>query len=341
MLKSISFSITLLLSISVISKQHSPSIPVATYSIVAYDSATGQFGAAVQSHWFRVADVIWVEPKVGAVATQSLVDFAYGPLGIEMMKKGKTSKQALEGLLASDPNNAVRQVAMIDKTGAVVAHTGSKCIAEAGHHVGHHYSVQANLMELSTVPAAMAKAFENSTGDLAERLMIALEAAQSEKGDIRGMQSAAIKVVTGNPVGQSWRDEIVDLRVDDHPQPLLELRRLLNINTAYNHMNKGDDLIADLSRADSTRAGSRESREGILEEAGKEYALAAALAPGNMEIIFWHAVTLATNKELDKSLPLFKQCFKADERWRILVPRLVTAEILPNDPAMVDKIVAQ
>ncbi len=332
---------SLLFATNVFAQPNHPSIPVATYSIVAYDSATGQFGAAVQSHWFRVADVIWVEPKVGAVATQSLVDFAYGPLGIEMMKKGKTSKQALEGLLASDPNNAVRQVAMIDKTGAVVAHTGAKCIAEAGHDIGHHYSVQANLMELSTVPAAMAKAFENAKGDLAERLMIALEAAQADKGDIRGMQSAAIKVVTGNPVGQSWRDEIVDLRVDDHPQPLLELRRLLDINSAYNHMNKGDDLIADLSRIDSTQSGSKEMREGILKEAGKEYAQAAALAPGNMEIVFWHAVTLATNKELDQALPLFKQCFKADERWRTLVPRLVTAEILPDDKAMIEKIMLQ
>jgi uncharacterized Ntn-hydrolase superfamily protein len=242
-----------------------------------------------------------------------------------MMRKGKTSKQALEGLLASDPNNAVRQVAMIDKSGTAVAHTGAKCIAEAGHHVGHHYSVQANLMELSTVPAAMAKAYESAEGDLAERLMIALEAAQADKGDIRGMQSAAILVCTGNPVGQSWRDNLVDLRVDDNPQPLLELRRLLNINSAYNHMNKGDDLIA----------------EGKIDEAGKEYEKAATLSPGNMEIVFWQAVTLATNGQLDKSLPLFKQCFKADERWRVLVPRLVKCEILPDDKAMIDKIVAQ
>ncbi len=318
-------TLVLFAATSTMAQHPPPSIPVSTFSIVAYDSATGQFGAAVQSHWFKVADVIWVEPKVGAVATQSLVDFAYGPLGIEMMKKGKTSKQALDGLLASDPNNAVRQVAMIDKSGNVVAHTGTKCIAEAGHHVGHHYSVQANLMEKSTVPDAMAKAFESAQGDLAERLMIALEAAQAEKGDIRGMQSAAILVVTGNPLGQSWRDNIVDLRVDDAPEPLKELRRLLDVNSAYNHMNKGDDFIA----------------EGKIDEAGKEYAQAAALAPGNMEIVFWHAVTLATVNQLEKSLPLFKQCFDADERWRILVPRLVTAEILPNDQAMINKIVAQ
>jgi uncharacterized Ntn-hydrolase superfamily protein len=302
-----------------------PLHPVNTYSIVAYDSATGQYGAAVQSHWFKVADVIWVEPKVGAVATQSLVDFAYGPLGIEMMKKGKTANQALDGLLASDPNNQVRQVAMIDNKGNVVAHTGSKCIAEAGHHVGHNYSCQANLMEKSTVPGAMAKAFENATGDLAERLMQALEAAQAEGGDIRGKQSAAIKVVTGNPVGQSWNDNIVDLRVDDSPEPLKELRRLLDINRAYELMNEGDNLVVVKD----------------FDGAGKKYAEAAKLAPDNMEVVFWHAVTLVTAGEVERSLPLFKQCFNADERWRVLVPRLVTAEILPDKKETIDKIVAQ
>lgn len=306
-------------------QQLEPLHPVNTFSIVAYDSTTGQFGAAVQSHWFKVADVIWVEPKVGAVATQSLADFSYGALGIEMMKKGKTANQALEGLLASDPNNAVRQVAMIDNKGNVVAHTGAKCIAEASHIVGHNFSVQANLMEKSTVPKAMAKAFENAKGDLAERLMVALEAAQVEGGDIRGKQSAAITVVTGDPVGQSWRDNIVDLRVDDSPEPLKELRRLLDINRAYELMNTGDELVAD----------------GDFDGAGEAYAKAAKLAPGNMEVVFWHAVTLVTAGELERSLPLFKQCFNADKRWRVLVPRLVTAELLPDKKEMIDKIVAQ
>ncbi|MFQ5454282.1 MAG: DUF1028 domain-containing protein, partial [Candidatus Zixiibacteriota bacterium] len=154
-------------------KEISPIHPVNTYSIVAYDSVTGQFGAAVQSHWFKVADVIWLEPKVGAVATQSLVDFAYGPLGLEMMKKGKTARQALDGLLASDPQNQVRQVAMIDAKGNIATHTGDKCIAEAGHYIGVNYSVQANLMEKATVWEAMANAFENTDGDLAEKMMAA------------------------------------------------------------------------------------------------------------------------------------------------------------------------
>lgn len=297
--------------------------PVNTYSIVAYDSASGQFGAAVQSHWFKVANVIWAEPNVGAVATQSLVDFAYGPLGIEMMKLGKTATQALDGLKASDPNYHVRQVAMIDNHGNVAAHTGDKCIAEAGHQIGHNYSVQANLMENPTVPAAMAKAFESAEGELAERLMVALEAAQAEGGDIRGMQSAAILVVTGEPTGQSWKDRIVDLRVDDSPEPLVELRRLLDINRAYELMNQGDDFIV----------------EGKLDEAGHAYAKAAELSPGNMEIIYWHAVTLVTAGEVERSLPLFKQCFEANEGWRTLIKRLVTAEILPDEKQVIEKIV--
>ena len=328
------FKITLTLLVSVLTVVNTaggdtqpvePIRPVNTYSIVAYDSATGQFGAAVQSHWFKVANVIWAEPNVGAVATQSLVDFAYGPLGIEMMKLGKTATQALDGLKASDPNYHVRQVAMIDNRGNVAAHTGDKCIAEAGHQIGHNYSVQANLMENPTVPAAMAKAFESAAGDLAERLMVALEAAQAEGGDIRGMQSAAILVVTGEPTGKSWKDRLVDLRVDDAPEPLVELRRLLDINRAYELMNQGDDFIV----------------EGKLDEAGHAYAKAAELSPGNMEIIYWHAVTLVTAGEVERSLPLFKQCFVANEGWRTLIKRLVTAEILPDDKNVIERILSE
>ncbi len=302
-----------------------PLLPVSTYSIVAYDSTTGQFGAAVQSHYFKVADVIWLEPTVGAVATQSLVDFNYGPLGLDLLRHGKTAAQALGGLLVTDPQHQVRQVAIIDRNGAVAAHTGDKCIAYAGHHVGHHYSVQANLMRDSTVWGAMARAFETTQGDLAERMMAALEAAEAEGGDIRGKQSAAMVVVTGKPTGLPWKDRLVDLRVDDSPEPLKELRRLLNINRAYDHMNKGDDFIAI----------------NDIEAANREYARAAELAPGNPEIIFWHAVTLVSAGKVEESLPLFKKVFAAGEEWRVLVPRLVKSELLPNDPQLIEKIVAQ
>lgn len=296
-----------------------------TYSIVAYDSVTGQFGAAVQSHWFKVADVIWVEAGVGAVATQSLTLLSYGPLGLEMMKNGKTANQALEGLVASDPNSAVRQVAMIDANGNVAAHTGDKCIAEAGHRIGKNYSVQANLMENNTVWDAMAVAFENTQGDLADKMMATLEAAQAEGGDIRGMQSAAMVVVTGKPSGMPYYDRIVDVRVDDSPEPLVELKRLLDITRAYDHMNNGDEYIA----------------EEKYYEANLEYAKAADLAPGNPEILFWHAVTLITAGEVETALPIFKQVFEVDEKWRTLVPRLVKSELLPDDQEIIDKIVSQ
>jgi uncharacterized Ntn-hydrolase superfamily protein len=297
---------------------------VHTFSIVCYDSVTGEFGAAVQSHYFKVADVIWLEPGIGAVATQSLVDFSYGPLGLEMMKNGKTARQALDGLLASDSNDAVRQVAMIDKNG-IATHTGSKCIAEAGHITGRNYSVQANLMRNNTVWGAMAKAFENTQGDLAERMMAALEAAQKEGGDIRGMQSAAIVVVSGKPTGMSWKDRTVDLRVDDSPQSLVELRRLLNISRAYKYMDRGDEYIA----------------EKKYDEADAAYAKAVELAPGNAEVLFWHAQTLVMAGQLERALPIFKRVFQMDESWRVLVPRLVKSELLPDDNQIIQKIISQ
>ncbi len=303
----------------------SPMERVNTYSIVAYDSATGQFGAAVQSHYFKVADVIWLEPGVGAVATQSLVDFAYGPLGLDMMLNGKSASDALKGLLASDSLNRVRQVSMIDRNGTVATHTGSKCIAYAGHHMGKFYSCQANLMRDSTVWGAMAKAFESTTGELADRMMAALEAAQGQGGDIRGMQSAAMVVVTGKPTGMSWKDRQIDIRVDDSPQPLIELKRLLDLTRAYEHMNNGDDAIAVKN----------------WDKAGQEYGTAAKLAPGNLEVMYWYAVSLVTANQVDKALPIFKDIFKQDASWRTLIPRLVDADQLPNKPDVIKQIMAQ
>jgi len=273
----------------------------------------------------KVADVIWLEPGIGAVATQSLTEFSYGPLGLAMMRNGKSARQALEGLLVSDPDNAVRQVAMIDKNGVVAVHTGDKCIAEAGHQTGVNYSVQANLMRQATVWSAMAGTFETTEGDLADRMMAALEAAQREGGDIRGKQSAAMVVVSDKATGMPWKDRLIDIRVDDSPEPLIELRRLLNISRAYEHMDKGDIYITD----------------GNFEKAKEEYMKASELAPGNAEVLFWYAATLVSAGEVESSLPIFKEVFQADETWRTLVPRLVDAELLPADSEIIDKIMAQ
>ncbi len=299
--------------------------PVSTYSIVARDPATGDLGVAVQSHWFSVGSVVtWAEPGVGAVATQSFVEVSYGPLGLELMQAGKTAEQALAALLAADPHPEVRQVAMVDRHGGVAVHTGASCIAAAGHQTGEQYSVQANLMERDTVWPAMARAYEAAEGDLAERLLAALEAAQAEGGDIRGRQSAAILVVPAAGEGRPWRETTVDLRVEDHPRPLEELRRLLQIHRAYQRMNRGDERMA------------AEDVDGALEE----YAAAAALYPENQEIRYWQAVTLVGSGELEAALPIFAAVFAAEPRWRTLTPRLVAAGLLPDDPPALERILA-
>jgi uncharacterized Ntn-hydrolase superfamily protein len=293
-----------------------------TYSIVARDPSTGEVGAAVQSHWFKVSDVLWVEPGVGAVATQSLVDFTYGPGGLELLRLGRSAQSALDGLLASDAAPELRQVAILDADGGIAAHTGAKCIDSASHVVGEHYSVQANLMLKDTVPKAMAEAFETTTGDLAERLVAALEAAQREGGDIRGQQSAALLVAGPKNTGRSWVDFPFDLRVDDHSEPVKELRRLLQTARAYAAMNEGDLAI--------------EKKDFAL--AQKEYGRAAALAPGNPEVLFWNAVSLVNAGKVDDALPIFGKVYAIDPNWRDLPRRLVKSGLLPDDPALVKRI---
>lgn len=299
--------------------------PVATYSIVARDPATGQLGVAVQSHWFSVGPIVpFAESGVGAIATQSFVEPSYGPLGLHLMKSGKTAPAALAALIAGDEHPEVRQVAMIDAQGQVAAHTGENAIEAAGHLVGENFSVQANLMEHPTVWPAMARAFENTEGDLAERMMAALEAAQEEGGDIRGRQSAALLVVSGDPTGMPWVDRIFDLRIEDHPQPLVELRRLLHLARAYREMNAGDEAMTE------------ENVPGAVEH----YNSAATMVPDNAEMVYWAAVTLAGAGRVDESLSRFEQAFAADSRWAILVPRLPPAGLLPDDPALLEQILS-
>ncbi|MFZ2052604.1 MAG: DUF1028 domain-containing protein [Candidatus Aminicenantales bacterium] len=300
--------------------------PVHTYSIVAIDRETGELGAAVQSHWFSVgSSVIWAESGIGAICTQSFIEASYGPLGLELMRAGKTAEEALAGLLKADQFEAVRQVAMIDVQGRAAAHTGKSCIPEAGHIVGDGFSCQANLMLNNTVWNAMAKAFENTKGELVDRLMAALEAAQGEGGDIRGKQSAAIIVVKGKSSGAWWKDRIYDLRIEDHPEPLVELKRLIRLNKAYNFMNKGDELLT----------------ENKVEEAMKSYTRAMEMYPDNAEMVFWPAVTLASTGKVEESLPLFKKVFAMDQNWAVLVPRLPQVGQLPKDKSLLKKILAQ
>lgn len=293
--------------------------PVATYSIVARDSTTGQLGVAVQSHWFGVGSIVpWAEPGVGAVATQSFVDPRYGPLGLALMRHGRSAQQALDALVSTDSGRAVRQVAMVDAEGRVAVHTGDNAIEAAGHRTGAQYAVQANLMENDTVWDAMAEAYESAEGDLAARLLAALEAAQAEGGDIRGKQSAALLVVSAASTGAPWYDRIVDLRIADHPEPVQELGRLVRLNRAYVKLNEGDEHVT----------------QGDLEKAMQSYRAAMELVPDaatNGEAPFWVGITLASEGRVDDAVPFLRRAYAQDAKWATLVDRLPDAGLLPND----------
>jgi uncharacterized Ntn-hydrolase superfamily protein len=276
-----------------------------TYSIVARDAETGELGVAVQSHYFQVGPVVpWGLAGIGAVATQSVVNVSFGPLGVELMRLGYGARQALDAVLAADSERESRQCAMVDAHGLAAAHTGSRCIAEAGHRVGEGYSVQANLMERATVWDAMAEAYEAARGPLAERLLAALDAAEAEGGDIRGRQSAAMVAWVGRPSGRSWEDRPVDLRVEDHPEPLMELRRLLRYRRAYQSAANGDVT------------GHRRALE---------------LAPEVTQLQVFAGLALAQAQEWDEALPLLRQAMADEPRWVETLRRMVPAGRITAD----------
>jgi uncharacterized Ntn-hydrolase superfamily protein len=256
------------------------------------------------------------------VATQSFVLVDYGPQALDLLAQGVPAAEALGRLVAADEGRDVRQVAVVDAAGRVAAHTGAKCIQAAGHQVGEGYSVQANLMIDAGVVPAMAKAYESAEGDLASRMLAALAAAQDMGGDIRGKQSAAILVVPKEASDKPWRDKVLELRVEDHPDPVAELSRLLRLWRAYEHMNAGD------------LAMERKDVAGAM----THYGAAEALFPDMAEFVFWHAVTLAQNGRLDDALPLFARSFRLEPGFWLLVPRLPASGLLPEDPALLERI---
>jgi uncharacterized Ntn-hydrolase superfamily protein len=275
-----------------------------TYSIVAFDPATGELGAAVQSHWFSVGSLcIWGRAGVGAVATQSVVEPAYGPDALDRIADGIGAQQALGELLSADPLADVRQVAVVDVHGGVGVHTGRDCIVHAAHVAGPHHSAQANMMARETVPQAMSDAYEAATGPLHERLLAALQAAEAEGGDVRGRQSAAMLVVP--PDGEPWR-RTVDLRVEDHADPIAELARLLLLQRAYDLAGAADELLA----------------AGRTTEAGELYRQASALAPDSDELLFWAGLALAQAGALDAGVEAVRRAAERQPSWLTLLDRL-------------------
>jgi len=306
--------------------------PVATYSIVARDAQTGEMGVAVQSHWFSVGSVVaWARAGVGAVATQSLADLRYGPLALDLLAAGKSPDEALAGLTAADAGKAVRQVAVLDASGRFATHTGDNCIDVASHvngalDDGDSFSCQANLMARPGVPEAMAAAFERHADlPLAERLVAALHSAQDAGGDIRGTQSAAILVVGGALTPEPWQGRLVDLRVEDSTDPNAELSRLLTVHRAYEHMNAGDVAL----------------EHEDVDAAVREYGEAARLNPGNSEMLFWAGVALAKANRVDEARGLLAGAYAdPDADWRETLRRLPKAGLLPDDPALLERLLA-
>ena len=298
-----------------------------TFSIVARDTKTGEMAVGVQSHWFSVGTlVIWGKSGVGVVATQSFINPAYGPNGLKLMEEGKSAMEALQQLIAEDQGKNVRQVAMLDASGSVSAFTGASCIDYANQIIGDNFSVQANMMLNDNIVPAMAKTYRDNIGlPLAERVLKTLQAAQKAGGDIRGKQSASLIVVGNKKVSESWKDKLIDIRVDDHQDPLLKLERLLNVHHAYEYMNKGDLAI----------------EHNDMKTALKEYGAAQKLFPDNLEMKYWTAVALANNKELEKALPIFKEVFEKDENWKELTTRLPKSGLLTVSEKDLQKILLQ
>ncbi|OPY33170.1 MAG: hypothetical protein A4E32_00844 [Methanomassiliicoccales archaeon PtaU1.Bin124] len=294
-----------------------------TYSIVARDERTGDLGVAVQSHWFSVGTTVaWARAGVGAVATQAMANPAIGPDALALMQQGASSQDALGSVLEKDPGRELRQVGVIDTRGLSSAHTGARCIEAAGHRTGKGYSVQANMMTSDKVWPAMAEEFESSHGQLAERMLATLEAAEEAGGDIRGRQSACLLVVRGHPTGMEWKDRLVDLRVDDSSNPVKELRRLLKVHRAYEHMDAGDIAM----------------EEGKMDVAKDHYSAAEEMFPYNEEMAFWHAVTLANVGDLQGAIPLFSQVFERNPDYKVLAARLVPVNMLRLQPEEMERI---
>jgi uncharacterized Ntn-hydrolase superfamily protein len=286
-----------------------------TYSIVARDPDTLELGVAVQSHWFSVGSVVpWVRPGVGAVAVQSVPVPGGGPRVLDALEE-MGARDALRMLLSAEAGD-MRQVGVVDARGEAAAYTGTDCIPFAGDLVDEGFTCQANMMATAEVWGAMADAYRGGGGPLAERLVTALDAGEAAGGDVRGRQSAALVVI---PREGAAHVRSVDLRVEDHADPLGELRRLLVLHRAYELAGVADELVA----------------QGRHDEAGERYREAAGLAPGNDELLFWAGLSAFDQGDRDGGLDQIRRAIEANDGWRAILPRL-TADVAPAAPAVTE-----
>ena len=288
-----------------------------TYSIVARDPRTGELGIAVQSHWFAAGGTVpWAEAGVGAVATQAFLEMSYGPRGLDLLREGATAQETLDRLTADDADADVRQVGIVDADGNVATHTGERTIPAAGHAAGEAFTCQANMMWQDTVWDAMAAAYTAADGDLAQRLLAALDAAEGERGDIRGRQAAGILIVGPDRLDEPWRGVRMHLHADDHRDPNAELRRLVDVHRAYAHLERSEELELE------------HDAEGVRRE--REAALAAG--PGLLEVKYWAAIGMATEGRYDEAQALMASVDEAGPGWRELLRRLVDGHLMEIPP---------
>jgi uncharacterized Ntn-hydrolase superfamily protein len=286
-----------------------------TYSIVARDTETGELGVAVQSRAFNTgAACAWAEAGVGAVATQSFTERRYGPRGLALLAEGRDPREALDELLAADEGREVRQVAFVDTNGATAAHTGAQCIPYAGDLSAANVSVQGNMLRSPGVWPAMREAFDATEGTLAERLLAALDGAETAGGDYRGRQAAGLVVVSGERDEQPSVDRVFDLRVEDHDEPLRELRRLHRLAAGYRRRNRIDET-----------ADPNEEREAALEAGLRpdEAALAA---------LFAHA----RRGESDEAIALMRELVDGEPMSLAAFERYETLGLIP--PGVLDRV---
>jgi len=299
---------------------------VHTYSVVARDPYTGQLGVAVQSHFFSVGSIVpWAEAGVGAIATQAFANEDYGPEGLALMREGWNAEQVLETLLKGDEEREIRQIAMVDAQGSIAVHTGNKCIPAAGHVTGENFSVQANLMVNDSVWPAMKRAYEEASGDLVDHMIAALEAAQAAGGDLRGQQAAALLIVSGERQKKPWQGRLFDLRVDDHPRPIEELKRLVSIRKAWLLFEKSNEL----------------AHAQHIDEALSVLKQALALQPNLTELTFRSTEILFMAGQPQEALAAFREVFSKEPAWAEMLSRLAKAGLLPNDPTFLKYILDQ
>ncbi len=295
-----------------------------TYSIVARDPATGRFAIAVQSHYLGVGPVVpWLEAGVGGVATQASVNTSFGPIGLELLRSGRSAEEVVAALVASDETPQVRQLGVVDADGRAAAHTGADTIPAAGHLVRDGFTVQGNLLERDTCWPAMAEAYESALArglPFVERLLLSLEAAEREGGDVRGRQSAAMQVVDGKLHSAAWRGRLMDIRIEDHPDPVPELRRIATMQLAYDLLDEnGDAAQAGLSAAE-------------------RYASARELSPGAYELVFWRGVELAVEGDVPGAREELQIAFAADQRWRATLQHLADANRQGVTPELAEQL---